>query len=35
MLWRYIFGNDGIVNAFLGWFGIDRAQAGRPTRTTR
>ncbi|MER6003354.1 sugar ABC transporter permease [Nonomuraea angiospora] len=23
LLWRYIFGLDGIVNAFLGWFGID------------
>jgi multiple sugar transport system permease protein len=23
MLWRYIFGNDGIVNGLLGWFGID------------
>lgn len=22
MLWRYIFGNDGIVNKFLGFFGI-------------
>ncbi|THV41659.1 sugar ABC transporter permease [Glycomyces buryatensis] len=22
LLWRYIFGFDGIVNAFLGWFGI-------------
>jgi multiple sugar transport system permease protein len=23
LLWRYIFGLDGVVNAFLGWFGID------------
>ncbi|MET9245792.1 sugar ABC transporter permease [Nonomuraea sp. NPDC003709] len=23
LLWRYIFGLDGIVNAFLSWFGID------------
>jgi multiple sugar transport system permease protein len=23
LLWRYIFGQDGIVNGFLGWFGID------------
>jgi multiple sugar transport system permease protein len=23
MLWKYIFGFDGIVNGFLGWFGID------------
>lgn len=23
LLWRYIFGLDGIVNGFLGWFGID------------
>jgi multiple sugar transport system permease protein len=23
LLWRYVFGLDGIVNAFLGWFGID------------
>jgi multiple sugar transport system permease protein len=23
LLWKYIFGFDGIVNGFLGWFGID------------
>jgi multiple sugar transport system permease protein len=23
LLWKYIFGYDGIVNDFLGWFGID------------
>ncbi|GAA4682758.1 carbohydrate ABC transporter permease [Phytohabitans rumicis] len=23
LLWKYIFGLNGIVNAFLGWFGID------------
>jgi multiple sugar transport system permease protein len=23
LLWRYIFGLDGVVNGFLGWFGID------------
>ncbi|MFC4070529.1 carbohydrate ABC transporter permease [Actinoplanes subglobosus] len=23
MLWRYLFGYDGIVNGFLSWFGID------------
>jgi multiple sugar transport system permease protein len=22
LLWRWVFGNNGIVNAFLGWFGI-------------
>nr|BFF27895.1 hypothetical protein GCM10025732_58600 [Glycomyces mayteni] len=22
LLWRYVFGLDGIVNAFLGWFGV-------------
>jgi multiple sugar transport system permease protein len=24
ILWRYIFGWDGIVNTFLGWFGVGR-----------
>ncbi|GAA2207424.1 sugar ABC transporter permease [Nonomuraea monospora] len=23
LLWKYVFGLDGIVNGFLGWFGID------------
>lgn len=23
LLWKYVFGLNGIVNAFLGWFGID------------
>ncbi|MCG5219340.1 sugar ABC transporter permease [Streptosporangium sp. KLBMP 9127] len=23
LLWRYIFGLDGVVNGFLGWFGIE------------